>query len=247
MEPAPRFRLLDGSPPELLVFDEPGACAYLPEQRWHLPMRLPVRSLNRHELDRRLESGDRRQGRLLYRVCCPSCRACEPIRIDVARFRPSRSQRRVWARGQRRIRTELGPVAIDARRMDLYQRHKHERGLTSGESLTSTHAYRVFLGDSCCESFELRYRVEGKLIGVAITDRGEQSLSAVYCYFDPDFSALSPGTYSILQQIALCRRWGIRHLYLGLFIAACRPMRYKARFRPHERLVGGRWQAFDEP
>ena len=31
---------------------------------------------------------------------CAECKACEPIRIPVDTFRPTRSQRRVWKRNQ---------------------------------------------------------------------------------------------------------------------------------------------------
>jgi arginine-tRNA-protein transferase len=51
------------------------------------------------------------------------------------------------------------------------------------------------------------------------------------------------GTYSILKQIALCRSWGL--LYLSLYVIGCEPMRYKARYLPHERLIGGVWRRFD--
>jgi arginyl-tRNA--protein-N-Asp/Glu arginylyltransferase len=79
---------------------------------------------------------------------------------------------------------------------------------------------------------------------VAIVDRGERSLSAVYCYYDPTFGRFSPGVYSILYQLELCRRWGLPHLYLGLTIEGCKAMTYKRRYLPHERLIGGEWQRF---
>jgi arginyl-tRNA--protein-N-Asp/Glu arginylyltransferase len=69
-------------------------------------------------------------------------------------------------------------------------------------------------------------------------------VSAVYCYWDPELKSFSPGVYSVLKQLELCRAWGARHLYLGLYIAENAYMKYKADFRPHERLVGGRWQRF---
>ena len=43
-------------------------------------------------------------------------------------------------------------------------------------------------------------------------------MSAVYCYFDPQVARLSLGTFSILQQLALCRLWGFEYLYLGYYI-----------------------------
>ncbi len=42
-----------------------------------------------------------------------------------------------------------------------------------------------------------------------------------------------------------CRTWGLRYLYLGLYIAECPSMAYKATYLPHERLLHGRWQRID--
>ena len=67
----------------------------------------------------------------------------------------------------------------------------------------------------------------------------------MYCFFEPDLPQLGLGTFSILTQIELARRWGLQYVYLGLYIRDCASMAYKARFMPHERLVDGRWQTFD--
>lgn len=236
--------MLPGEPPELLVHDEPMACPYLPPQTARLPLRLPLSRLSRAQLEQRLGHGERRQGRLVYRTACPSCRACEAIRIPVREFTLGRTQRRVVRRGRRVIDTEIGPVETDERRAYLYNKHKHERGLAADAGTTTTASYAVVLADTCCETFELRFRVALELIGVAIVDRGERSLSAVYCYYDPGYAALSPGVYSILYQLDLCRRWGLDYLYLGLTVDGCEAMTYKRSYLPHERLVDGRWQRY---
>lgn len=236
--------MVANQPPELVVYDEPGSCSYLPSETWRLPLRMPVRPLTREEFGTRLAEGDRRQGRLLYRTACPSCRGCEPIRLDVARFEPTKTQRRVLRRGDRAIEVKLGPPTVDAERVRLYNLHKTGRELARGELTTSAEAYRTFLGDTCCETFEMRYHAQGELFGVAVVDRAEDALSAVYFYWDPARAPLSPGTYSILKQIELCRQLGLRYLYLGLYIAACDAMAYKSRFLPHERLVDGTWREF---
>jgi leucyl-tRNA---protein transferase len=234
-------RLLPGAPPELVVYDRPGPCPYLDGRTARMPLRLPARPLDHDELDARLAAGDRRQGFVLYRTACPSCQACEPIRIAVDRFVPSRSQRRILSRGRRRLTTEIGRPLVDDRRVELYNRHKQQRGLGDEQPPIDFEGYRDFLVSTCCDSLEIRYRLDGELVGVAITDRADDALSAVYCCYDPDYPSLGIGTYSILEQIELCRRWGLGFLYLGLYIADCAAMRYKARFVPHERLVRGRW------
>lgn len=239
------MRRLATDPPEWLVCDEPSPCVYRPGQTARLPLRMPARPLNARALSERLAAGDRRQGILLYRPSCPSCRACEPIRIDVDAFRPDRTQRRVFRRGESLIETVVQRPSVTPEKVALYNRHKAARQLTVGDDLLDAVEYEQFLVDTCTHTLELSYRVNGRLIGVAVADRAADALSAVYCFFDPDEARLSPGTYSILKQIALCRAWGLRYLYLGLYVRDCRALAYKVRFRPHERLVGGGWRRFD--
>ena len=86
--------------------------------------------------------------------------------------------------------------------------------------------------------------LSGLLVGVAIADRAADALSAVYCFYDPSFARLSLGTYSVLKQIGALPQWGLRYLYLGLYVAGNRAMAYKARYLPHERLIDGTWQRF---
>jgi arginine-tRNA-protein transferase len=133
---------------------------------------------------------------------------------------------------------------VDDRRVELYNLHKAVRALDDNQSLIDQEGYRDFLVSTCCYSFELRYKQEGRLIGIAVSDRGARSISAVYCCFDPSNESYSNGTYSILKQVEFCRSWGLRYLYLGLFIADCKRMLYKARFLPHERLLDGKWTRF---
>jgi arginine-tRNA-protein transferase len=235
----------DSVPPEFLVWDERIRCPYLREQTARLPLRLPTRRLSPNELTQRLAAGDRRQGVLLYRPSCPTCVACEAIRVDVARFEPSRTQRRVWRRGEALLHTEIGTPTMTPEKVALYNTHKIGRGLLVADGLLDAPGYEQFLVESCTDTIELCYRLDDRVIGVAIADRAADALSAVYCFYDPARAGLSLGAYSILKQIALCRAWGLRYLYLGLYIGECDPMRYKARYLPHERLVGGVWQTFE--
>lgn len=240
-----RPRLVGTTPPEILVYDEPTNCPYLEAKTARLPMRLPARPLDREEFGRRLAEGDRRQGLVLYRPTCPDCSACESLRIAIADFRPSRSQKRVFKRGEREFDVEIGKPKVDDRRIELYNRHKSERDLLGDGDPIDASGYRAFLVDTCTESLELRYLVNGELAGIAIVDRGANALSAVYTYFDPDYSALSPGVYSIMKQAELCRRWSLEYLYLGLYVRGCDAMGYKSRYTPHERFISGRWQKFE--
>jgi len=236
--------LLASDPVEWLVLDEPSRCPYLPGRTARLPLRLPARRLRPQELAQRLAAGDRRQGLLLYRPACPACQACEAIRIDMQEYHPSKTQQRILRRGDAQLQTAIGQPTGSAEKVALYNRHKIERGLLTRDGLIDTDGYEQFLVDTCADTIELTYRHQGTLIGAALADRAADALSAVYCFYDPSYAHFSPGVYSILKQLALCRAWGLRYLYLGLYVADCRSMAYKARYLPHERLIGGEWVRF---
>lgn len=245
--PPKALRIVPGHPPEIVVFDRMHDCPYLPLRPARLPLRLPARTLRADELDQRLAAGDRRQGPVLYRTNCPACIACVPLRIDVERFALSRTHRRTLARGNRALTLEFGPPIVDAARVELYNRHKLARGLGDKDSCIDEDGYRTFLVDTCCDSFEFRVYCDEKLIAVSVLDRGFSSLSAVYCYYDPDYSDYSLGTFAILKEIELCRAWGMRYLYLGLYVEGSEPMEYKARFVPHQQRRDGKWVCVDVP
>jgi arginine-tRNA-protein transferase len=234
-----------GEPREIVVFDEQHDCPYFAGRPARLPLRLPVRRLHPDELDERLALGDRRQGPLLYRPDCPDCAACVPLRIDVQRFAFGRSHRRIYARGLRDFDLELGPPMADERRVELYNRHKLERRLGEEDSRIDEFGYRAFLGETCCDTYELRMLRDGHLVGVSVFDCGASALSAVYCYYDPDYSRWSLGTFAILRQIELCRKLGLRYLYLGLYVEGCEAMTYKARYLPHQQRRTGGWVAVE--
>ncbi len=234
---------------EVVVRDSLEPCAYLEEQTARLPMRWQLVPLLGEGFDASLALGDRRVGKALYRPSCPGCQACEAIRIPVDEFQPSRTQRRVWRRGVERFTVELGKPLVTREHLRLFNRHKRERGLARREGGMSARAYAGWLVETCAESRELRYRVDGELAAVAIVDLGSRDASAVYTFFDPALEALSPGVFSVLWQLDWARREGLRFLYLGLYVERNRHMVYKARYRPHERLVpgpeGARWRRFE--
>ncbi len=232
--------MLNTIPQELLIHDAEQECPYLPQETARMPLRLPVAPLDRSAMSAALARGDRRCGRYLYRTQCPACKACEPMRVLVDSFRARRTHARILRRGDERFtRIQVSPVA-DQEHLDLFNKHSQQRGL--GHEPLSLRQYAAFLVETCCESFEIQYRQEGRLVAVAVNDRASDSISAVYCYYDPDEASASLGTYSILKLIELCREWQLPFLYLGLYVAANSHMSYKARYTPHERLIAGQWR-----
>lgn len=227
-----------------LVYDGLQSCPYLPGQVARMPLYRQLRHLTLDESDRRFANSERRVGTCLYRTACPTCHACEGLRVPVATFRPSKSQRRVRARWEGHGRVEIGPPAFDDAHLALFNKHKQQRGLTDDDEGMDAVGYVGWLVSSCMLTVEMRYFYDDVLVGVGVLDLGRRSASSVYFYFDPDRADLSPGVYSALEEIDFCRRTGREHLYLGLYVADCRHLVYKAQYRPHERLVDGDWRPF---
>lgn len=231
---------------EQVVHDELEPCPYLDGQTARMPLRWQFRRLSGPELDESLASGDRRVGRMLYRTACPSCEACEPIRLPVDEIVPTRSQKRVWKRN-RDVEIETGPATFSEEKLALYNRHKLERGLARNEQEMTRRGYEGWFVHSCTRTIEMRYRVDGRLIGVGILDLGEHDSSSVYFFFDPDEHRRSLGVFSVMVEAAWLRSRGGRFHYLGLYVEDCRHLVYKANYYPHERLVDGEWFRFDTP
>ncbi|MFT5460435.1 MAG: arginyl-tRNA--protein-N-Asp/Glu arginylyltransferase [Myxococcota bacterium] len=228
-----------------LVYDGLQSCPYLDGQVARMPLYRQLDKLGLGQADHRFAQAERRVGVCLYHTACPTCRACEGIRIPVATFTPTKSQRRTKRRGDAAFRVEYGRATYTDAKLALFNKHKQHRGLNSGDDDTVTPlGYTSWLVHSCMHTMEMRYYLDEQLAGVGVLDLGRTAASSVYFYFDPDpeVARLSPGVYSVLRELDLCARTRRDHLYLGLYVRDCRHLSYKASYTPHERLVDGDWR-----
>ena len=228
---------------EQIIYNGIDPCPYLDGEKSRTPLRYQFKLLNPVETDRSFEQGDRRVGRMLYRTDCPSCVACEPIRIPVQDFSPSKSQRRIL-RSNSELRIEQSRASFSFEKLDLYNKHKKLRGLSKKESNMDQQGYQRWFLESCLNTQELRYYYQDQLIGVSILDIGEQDISSVYFFFDPEYSERSLGTFSALYEIQQMKAQKMRYYYLGLFVENCSHLSYKSRYYPHHRRVEGDWLLF---
>jgi leucyl-tRNA---protein transferase len=215
-------------------------CSYLPgrvatEEAW---LAWQVKPDAYHAL---MDRGFRRSGSILYRTACTTCRRCVPIRVPVAEFKPGKSQRRALRRNAD-LSTHVSKPHLTAEKHDIYRRYLYAQHRKSPQG-ADIESLREFLYTSCVDSIEIEYRNRfGRLIGVSICDVSRQSLSSVYHFFDPGEAWRSLGVFSVLQEIELCRAWGVPHYYLGYWVEGCPSMDYKRRYQPHELLINGQWQ-----
>ena len=103
--------------------------------------------------------------------------------------------------------------------------------------------YRDFLTSAWCDTLFFEYSLGTSVVAVSVIDRLTDGFSCVYTFFDPTHVRRSLGTYAILHALEVARRQSLQWLYLGYYIDESPKMRYKADYRPQERLIDGRWTA----
>lgn len=233
-----RFRYVSGG----------SQCSYLPDQVAQLEYD-HLADLTAEEYSTLLLAGWRRFGYVLFRPRCRGCAACQSLRIDVAQFRPDRSQRRAWTANAPDLRLEIGTPRVDRQRLDLHDRyhefqveHRHWPPHLGGDVLS----YRESFVDNPIPTEEWRYWLGTTLVGVGYVDPLPIGLSAIYFYHDPGHRDRSLGTFNVLSLIAQSAARGLPHVYLGYYVARCQSLAYKNRFQPAEILhPDGQWRPLD--
>ena len=224
------------------------ACPYLPgrlaQLRAFLVTRMPGDVY--HEL---MDAGFRRSGRMVYQPVCRGCRACVPIRVPVARFAPSKSQRRC-ARRNADLHVTVAPPRASDEKFALYGRYTSQwHGATTPDSRAE---FDAFLYESPADTIEFTYRAggaTGRVLAVGICDVcPPRALSSVYFWFDPAHARRGLGTYGALVEIERARSAGVAHYYLGYWVRDCAAMSYKSSFRPFQLLdTDGVWRESSPP
>lgn len=186
-----------------------------------------------------LASGYRRNGNCLYTMHCPDCRACVPIRLHPETFVPNRNQRRVLKKNQD-LEIEFSSMELNEENIALCQKFLSNRYPHKNNDARSY--YEGFFLNRIIPGMEIRFRLQGRLVGNAIVDMGDNWMNAVYFYFDPDEADRSLGTFNILNMVKTCLQLDISYLYLGYYIEEVAAMNYKSRFSPHYLLLDGRWR-----
>lgn len=129
----------------------------------------------------------------------------------------------------------------------LYQRYINSRHVGGSMENPSKEDFQKFLYNNWCDTKFLEFRLDQKLVAVAVTDIVGNGLSAVYSFFDPEMKQRSLGTYCILQQIEYAKKLQIDFVYLGYWIENHDKMHYKKNFKPLELYLDDRWQVNNIP
>jgi arginyl-tRNA--protein-N-Asp/Glu arginylyltransferase len=217
-------------------------CPYLPGRRERKLFTDLTGPRGRRLYDKLSQAGFRRSHRFAYRPACSGCQACVPVRIRVADFKPGGTLRRI-ARRNAGLTVEERPARATLEQYRLFDRYIAQRHGDGDMAAMTFSDYQSMVEETVLDTRMVEFRLpDGRLAAAGLIDWLEDGPSAVYSFFLPELAERSLGSQVILWLASEAARRALPHVYLGYWIADTRKMAYKARFRPLEALVDGRWQ-----
>lgn len=219
----------------------PHPCSYLPDREAVTLFVDPEAEMTMSTYQILSQVGFRRSGEHVYRPHCGKCRACVPVRVPVANFVPNRSQRRCLQRNQD-VELVVRPADFDTAQFRLYRQYMQARHPGGSMDSNDPQAYRRVISASWSDTLLFEFRQAKKILAVAVVDQCNDSLSAVYTFYDPGESRRSLGVYAVLSQIQQAKESGRDWVYLGYWNPKAPKMDYKTQYQPLEYFDGLLWR-----
>lgn len=197
-----------------------------------------------------VQRGWRRFGKLHFVPECEKCKKCVSMRIDVKNYIFSKSDKRVIAKNQK-LNIYFRTPSITVEHLELYNKYHeimHIKKEWPYSPITPKEYYNSYVDGSKDNNYahEILFLDGDKLVCVTLIDILENSISAIYTFYDHDYKKLSLGKFSILTQIITAKKMGIPYIYLGYWIKDHYSMGYKINYQPFE-ILENRPTINDEP
>jgi leucyl-tRNA---protein transferase len=227
-----------------LFLTERHPCSYLEGEEAQPAFVHPLFEMTPGIYSQLIEQGYRRSGDEVYSPHCPDCSACIPVRLRVSEFMPDRSQIRCL-RKNRDIEVKAKPAEFDESHYEMYLRYQAKRHTDGSMAHSGRNEYLHFLKSAWCDTSFVEFTISGELAAIAVVDRLDNALSAVYTFFEPKFSDKSLGVYAVLWQIEWAKQLKKEYLYLGYWIKKCKKMSYKSNYQPLQIYKNKQWVPFN--
>jgi len=224
-----------------LFLDDTHPCSYLEKRNAQFAYVHPDFELNSDIYSALIDQGFRRSGNHTYQPQCANCTACISTKLVVQDFKPSRQQRRVLKKNSD-IQVKIKSSDFNDQHFELYQHYLKNRHADGVMGNSSKEDYLAFFGSQWCNTYFVEFIIAGELAAVTVIDQLNNSLSAVYTFFDPKFATRSLGVYAVLWQIEYAKSLQLENIYLGYWVEDCQKMSYKTKYQPLQGLIDQQWQ-----
>ena len=219
------------------------SCSYLDNRQAKSIFLSPDQPLDESTYLQLTDMGFRRSGEHIYRPWCEGCGECKSVRVPVAGFNVSKSQKRVLTRNKDlQVSFELPSCADEI--YNLYANYIIQRHSDGDMYPPSLEQFENFLCQAppTSQTRFVCFRLEQKLLAVAVVDLLPKGVSAIYTFFDPAYEIRSLGRLAVLWQIHWAQSQAMDFVYLGYWIKDCQKMAYKAEYQPLQVFEDLIWQ-----
>jgi len=201
-------------------------------------------SVRGDQFDALLANGWRHFGTQFFRyslnVYSNEIRRVMPLRVRLADFRLSKSQRRCLKRNED-LRIEIRRIQITDEAQSLF--HIHKQRFTSGVPVSIYEFLSSEPSTVPCVAREIAVYDGDRLVAVSYFDIGEATMSGIYATFDPNDKARGLGTFTMLKEIEFAAESGCEFYYQGYAYEGNSFYDYKKRLSGTEAFDWkGRWQ-----
>ncbi len=188
-------------------------------------------SVSPPQLDTLLASGWRHFGEQFFRYNLNfyngELRRVLPLRIRLADFEISKSQRRVLKKNQD-LQIVFRPIEITPEKEDLFERHKQRFNHAVPDSLYDFLSFEP--ASIPCQALEVAVYQDKKLLAASFFDVGATTVSAIYAMFEPTEISRSLGIFTMLLTIDFASKNGKTFYYSGYAYEGNSFYDYKKRF-----------------
>jgi len=149
------------------------------------------------------------------------------VRLQLATFKFSKSQRKLIAHNRRRFTVITRKAIFDREKEALYKIHKKRFEGYVAKTLKAS-----LFGDSqlnIYDTYEIAIYDGDQLAAVSFFDRGEETLASIMGMYDPRYSKYSLGYYSMLEEMDYGLKHGYQIYYPGYVVPGYQKFDYKLR------------------
>lgn len=158
-----------------------------------------------------------------------------PLRIRLEHFEFTARQRKVFRRHLRHFEVKVAEIRLTQEKDQLFLKHcqrfvetRDYHGVT--QLLSPFSAYLPVAG------YEISVFDAGRLVACSYFHVGAETLNSTYCFFDPDYTNWSLGTFTLLFEIQIAQQLGKKFYYLGYAHSIPTQFDYKFNFHQLEAL-----------
>lgn len=167
------------------------------------------------------------------------------LRTPLTDYTYSKSLKKILRKNNSQFTYDFEPYSYASELDELYEKYKLAFKGNLPESLER------YMMDSLdldiYDTYLVKVYSEDVLIACSIFDLGEKALSSLFGFYDPEFSAMSLGIYTMLLEIEFALQNDMELYYIGYFVPGNPRFDYKLRIGhiEHFDFKTSEWYSFD--